>query len=218
MYQVGNFGLVLSHSFKTGITSAFLHGRNVLTITDVTGQRVESHLAHIRRLIQSKIELWRHPLLLPVILLKEHLSRASYFKGFALLQITTKVEQSLGVTKTGRLTNRSLGRVDDDDDGFQYRKLENETERIQLTTTINTTLTDVISFSGVLKWDRRFCQVLIKTCQRLEEIPLDYMTESNQKLREWLDALEGGIESNAEHAETLRARLEIQLSVVLGIF
>ena len=44
------------------------------------------------------------------------------------------------------------------------------------------------------------------------------MTESNQKLREWLDALEGGIESNAEHAETLRARLEIQLSVVLGIF
>lgn len=218
MYQVANFGLVLTHSFKTGMTSAFLHGWNVLTdINYVTGQEVKPHLTHIQKLIKSNIELWRHPLLLPVVLLKEHLSRASYFKGFTLLQITLKVEQSLGVTKTGRLTNRSTGRADGDgDDGFQYRRLENEAERIQLTTTINTTLTDVISFSGVLKWDRRLCHSLIRTCHQLEELHMDHMTESNQKLREWLDALEGGIESNAEHAETLRTKLEIQLSVVFA--
>lgn len=151
MYQIGNFGLVMSHSFKTGITSVFLHGWNVLTdIKCVTGQRTEPHLTHIRKLIRSNAILWTHPLLLPVILLKEHLSRASYFKGFTLLQITTKVEKSLGVTETGRLTNHHQPSQDkdqdDDGDGFQYRKLENETERIQLTTTINTTLTDVISF------------------------------------------------------------------------
>jgi hypothetical protein len=221
MYQIGNFGLVMSHSFKTGITSAFLHGGHVLTeLNYVTDERVGSHLSHIRKLIQSKVELWKHPLLLPTILLKEHLSRASYFKGFTLLQKTTEVEESLDVTKTGRLTNRdrpSPGQDGGGGGGSQFRKLENPVERRELTTKINTTLTDVISFFGVLKWDRRFCQFLIRTCHRLGELHhggMDHITESNQKLREWLDALEGGIESNAEHAETLRAKLDIQLSVV----
>lgn len=210
MFQLGNFGLVLSHSFKTGITLAFLHGWSVLTeINAVTGEKMDSHFTQIRKLIRSKVSLWAHPLLLPVILLKEHLNRATLFENFDLLQETTDVEQALGVTHSGRLTRPQAGGV------FNYKKLmENEEVRIALTTTLNTTFTDVISLTGVLKWDRRFCDFLSNKCDQIQEFRSQETRRSGQKLKEWIDTLDCSIASNSEHAEILRAKLELQLSIV----
>lgn len=210
MFQLGNFGLVLSHSFETGITSAFLHGWNALTdINAVSKTKMDSHFTRISKMIRSQVLLWTHPLLLPVILLKEHLNRAHLFKEYVLLQKTTGLENSLGVTHSGRLTkNQPVP-------GFKYKRLmEDEEARTQFTTTINTTLTDVISFIGVLKWDSRLHKFLYKTCDRLEEFCRKDTRHSGRKLKEWLDTLDCGIASEAEHAETLKAKLELQLSVV----
>jgi hypothetical protein len=122
---------------------------------------------------------------------------------------TTNVEQALGVTHSGRLTRvQAVG-------DFNYRKLmENEEVRIALTTTVNTTFTDVISCIGVLKWDRRFCDFLSNKCDQIQEFCNQETRRSGRKLKEWIDTLDCGIASTSEQAEILRAKLELQLSVV----
>lgn len=105
MYQLGNYGLALSHSFETGITVAFLHGWGVLTsINHVTGKKMIPHAERIQGLIKSAVSLWTHPLLLPAILLEEHLFRANEFNSNVLARNTTSIEFRLGVTQSGRLT------------------------------------------------------------------------------------------------------------------
>lgn len=211
MIQLGNCGLILSHSFESGITSAFLHGWNVLSDSNFEVKvAVEPFITNIRKLLHSHLVLWNHPLLLPVIILKEHLTRAHLFKSIVLLEETTRLQAALGVTKSGRLRRYQSGR------GFKdIRLIESEESRINLTTAINTTLADDVSLATVLKWDARLCVFLLKACDEVREFQTTYRSRhSERKIREWLNTLECGIASCLEHADSLKSQLELQLSVV----
>lgn len=211
MYQLGNYALALSHSFETGNTVAFLHGWGVLTeYNHVTGKRMVSHAKRIQDLIKSTISLWTHPLLLPVILLEEHLFRANQFKSSHLSLNTTDLEFRLGVTQSGRLTGsrNSFGLV-------ELRELMgNDEARIGITTLLSTTMTDTIAFIGNMKWDHRYYKFLHNVCSQVQELQVPRLKASGRELKASIDFLECTTASTTDHAESIKERLDLQLTVV----
>lgn len=54
MIQLGNCGLILSHSFDSGITTAFLYGCNVLSDSNFeVNVAVEPFITNIRKLLRT---------------------------------------------------------------------------------------------------------------------------------------------------------------------
>ncbi|KFY40244.1 hypothetical protein V494_03599 [Pseudogymnoascus sp. VKM F-4513 (FW-928)] len=210
-YQLGNYGLALSHSFETGITVAFLHGWGVLTGTNhVTGEKMIPHAERIQGLIKSAISLWTHPLLLPVILLEEHLFRADEFKSHVLSRNATSIEYRLGVTQSGRLTSsrNSFGLA-------ELRELVgNEEARIETTTLLSTTMTDTINLIASLKWDHRYCKFLQSVCSQIQELQVPRLACSERELNASIDTLECITASHSDHAVSIKERLDLQLSVL----
>jgi len=212
MYQLGNYGLALSHTFRTGVTLAFLHGWSLLTETNhVNGVQIIPHAERIQELIKSTVSLWTHPLLIPVILLEEHLFRANYYKEQELSRQTTSLELQLRVTHSGRLAG---GRASLSPAGLR-ELMGNDEARIGLTSLLNTTVTDAITFIGNMKWDPRYCQFLHHVCDQIQRFHLQTLTISGGELKESIDTLECVSASCLEHAESIKQRLQLQLSVVM---
>lgn len=210
MYQLGNAGLVLSHSFASGTTFAFLHGWSLLDeFNKVTGERMIPHIRRIRKLLRAAVRSWTHPLLIPVILLEEHLFRANSFRELEISRSTVNVEFSLGVTHSGRIGGGK---------SFGPRELRefmgNEKSRIYLTSLLNTTVTDAIGFTGVLKWDFRYCEFLDNVCDEIQQLRPETGKNLNRVIKEAIAQLQCFAQGNFDHAESLKARLNLQLSVV----
>jgi hypothetical protein len=211
MYQLGNCGLVLSRSFKTGITLALLHGWNVLSdVGAVTKTQVVPHADRIRILLKSSMSLWAHPLLIPVILLEDHISRADRYKGFELSLSTNLIEGKLGVTHSGRNTKTTESL-----DGLLLRNPigDSEEKRVKLTAELNTTMTNAISFLAVLQWDIRCCCFLRDVCDKIQQFDQLLIKETDE-VKDSVDYLACTVASISDHAESIKARLNIQLSVV----
>lgn len=210
LFQLGNYCLALFHSFESNTTLAFLHGWSVLTGTNhVTQERTIPHAQRIEELIRSTVSLWTHPLLLPVLMLEEHIFRASSHKA-TLAHNTTVLESQLHVTKSGRLT--------DNTNSFGSKKLKelmrNEERRVVLTTLLNSATTDTINFIATFKWDHRCCKFLHQTCNRIGKFQQEALTNPSRELAELLNFLECKASSITEHAESLELRLNLQLNVV----
>lgn len=156
MYQIANYGLCLTHSFKTYVTFGFMFGWNMFHkenwkryMSNVERpEHLDPHGPRISKLIKSTSSYWRHPLLLLVILLEDHVYNADRYKGRDLSIRTTRLERQLGVTKAGRNVN-SLG-------SFNVEELDRKT----IITKINTTVTDAVTLAGNMRWNIRYCQFL----------------------------------------------------------
>jgi hypothetical protein len=210
MFQIGNHGLVLKHTFKTGQTVAFLHGWSVLTaMNKVTGEDMPPYTYRLAASIQHMVSCWTHPLLLPLVLLEDHIHRAREFKEYKLTRRTTDLEGHLGVTRTGHLADRKEAV------GAQIRELmSNDDARLYLTTGLSSTITDTATLLGVLRWDFRCCQFIRKSCGRVRQMGPHNSKRASRLLEEAIDTLECGIESVQEHTESIKERLELQLTVV----
>ncbi|KAK0713442.1 hypothetical protein B0T26DRAFT_753549 [Lasiosphaeria miniovina] len=212
MFQLGNWGLALSHSFDTSTTSAFLHGWNVLSdYHPVTRERVVPAQERIGPLIYSAIGSCGRPTLLPIILLKEHLSRINLFMG-ELESTATAIESTFKVTKSGRLANSEGGPLE------LMKLMANEEERTKLTTLLNTTMTDTVNLTCVIKWDRRYCKFL----KELHGVIRTFDSESSSQVGESeleiiLRHLECDLESAFEYVESIAARLNLQLTVLYNL-
>jgi hypothetical protein len=216
MYQVANYGLCLTHSFKTHVTFGFMFGWNMLSDRHWKGYMkiaerpsyLELHGPRISKLIESAISDWRHPLLLPVILLEDYVYHADMYKGWDLSPRTTEMEKQLGVTVAGRNVNSSRPL----DLGALSLNMKPE-ERIGNITEINTIATDAATFAGNLEWSKRYCQFLRDISKDIQEF-----TKSTQgsepKLENTIETLATLVASILEHTEAIKARLDIQLNVV----
>lgn len=216
MYQVANYGLCLTHSFKTHVTFGFMFGWNMFSDKHWKGYMsiaerpsyLELQGPRISKLIQSAICDWRHPLLLPVILLEDYVYHADVYKGFDLSPRTTKMERSLGVTVAGRNVNSSKT----SDFGALSIKMAPE-KRLGIITEINTIATDAATFAGNLEWSKRYCQFLRYISKDIQDF-----TESTQgsepKLENTIETLATLVASILEHTEAIKARLDIQFNVV----
>jgi hypothetical protein len=217
MYQVANYGLCITHSFKTHVTLGFMFGWNM--INDENWKKcmrrdpptyLEPHGLRISNLIKSEISNWRHPLLLPVILLDDHVYNADRCKAFDLSPRTTRLERKLEVTRAGR--NSSYSKSLD----FEVLSQNMVVSRFEIITDINTTVTDVVTFNSNLKWDSRYCQFLRDISKEIRDF-----SETTQgrrpKLDNIIETLATFVATNLDHTEALKARLDIQLDVVRNL-
>jgi hypothetical protein len=214
MYQVANYGLCLTHSFKNSVTLGFMFGWNMINDSNwkkcMTRERpsyLEPHSLRISNLIKSEMSNWRHPLLLPVILLEDHVYNADRCKAFDLSPRTTRLERKLRVTKAGRNASNSTS--------FNFETLSQEIagNRFGIITDINTTITDVVTFNCNLKWDDRYCQFLRKIFEDIRNLPELKQVRVSQ-LENTVEVLASFVASISEHTEALKTRLDIQIDVV----
>lgn len=208
MYQTGNLGLSLTHAFESGTTMAFLHGSNIWTDKLDHKIHVEPHHARIEKLIRSTQSLWTHPLLLPLVLLRNHLLRAEILSS----KLSTKVEnieKALGVGRTGRLTITDIGVTD------PMKKLFGQEEkRIELMSRLTSAASNLSNVMRVLKWDKDCMQFLYQVKDQIDK----YHGRSAIILElEWSSLMQFmccHAESAGNFTVFLHSRLELQLNVV----
>ncbi|KAF2678031.1 hypothetical protein K458DRAFT_377367 [Lentithecium fluviatile CBS 122367] len=217
MYQIANYGLCLTHSFKTHVTLGFMFGWNMINdenwkrcMNTERPRHLEPHGPRISDLIQKEVPNWRHPLLLPVILLEDHVYNADRYKGFDLSPRATNLEKQLGVTKAGR----NVGSLKPLDFGARSQNMTVE-KRFEIITDINTTVTEVVTFTGNLRWDNRYCQFLRDISKDIREFKSTQGGEP--KLENTIETLATLVVSILEHAEAIKARLDIQLDVLYNL-
>jgi hypothetical protein len=208
MFQLGNLSLTLSHTFETGGTLAFLHGWNIFSNRHaVTKEEIIPHRTRIQSLIHSTISTCYHPLLMPIILLKEHIFRGDEFRR-KLSSRVTEIEQKFNVTKSARLAMKAGL-------SMNLRQLmSHEGNRTELTTLLNSTMTDTINFASVLKWDRRYCQFLQSVYNQLQSNCSQRFSGGGKELEGILRLLECDLTSTSDFTESMSSRLNLQLSVV----
>jgi hypothetical protein len=209
MYQIANYGLCLTHSFKTHVTFGFMFGWNMfgegnwkrnMPIME-RPEYLEPHGPRISKLIKSISSYWRHPLLLPVILLEDHIYNADRYKGRDLSIRTRRLERQLGVTEAGRNFNPP--------GSFNVEELDRKT----IITQINTTVTDTVTLAGNLRWNTRYCQFLQDISNDIRDL-IEPIQGREPKLDYTIETLASLVISILEHTEAIKARLDIQLNVV----
>lgn len=208
MIKIGNLGLSLTHDFKSGTTMAFVHGSNVWTDTLYGNIHVEPHHARIEKLIRSTQSLWTHPLLLPLVLLSEHLSRAEILSS-KLSQEVTSIERALGVGRNGRLALVDIGVTDQMKNIFGQ-----EEKRIELMSRLTSAAADLSGVTRVLKWDKDCIQFLHQVKAQIDQ----HRGRSAIILEsEWSSLMQFmccHAESAANFTTFLHSRLDSQLNVV----
>ena len=212
MFQLGNLGFSMTHSLDSGNTLAFMHGWSVLKQRNVvTGREMISHGERMHKLLEPSISLWRHPLLLPTLLFQEHLFRCEEFIWRDLSPQIRGIERDLGITRSGRLSGTKHAVSE------EIRELLTDDERrIQITSAVNTTLTDTITFASVLSWDERLGDFIKKADRELHHyyegagIDLGVVKE----LEAAIDLFSSEAASTLAYAAGMRSRLEMQLNVV----
>lgn len=216
MYQVANYGLCLTHSFKTHVTFGFMFGWNMFSdqhCKEYMGiakrpNYLELHGPRISKLIESAISDCRHPLLLPVMLLEDYVYHADMYKGFDLSPRTKNMEKELGVTVAGRNGNSPIP-LD-----FEALSLNVAPEkRLRTITEINTIATDAANFVANLEWSKRYCQFLRDISKDIQDFT-EPTQGSEPKLENTIEALASLVASILEHTEAIKARVDIQFNVV----
>lgn len=218
-FQIANYSLCLTHSFKTHATFSFMFSCNMLKDeswkkfmdTVERSEHLKLHGLRIIELICSATSDWRHPLLLPVILLEDYVYNVDRYKGFDLSPKTTSLERQLGVKRAGRNANSSKS--------LDFVTLSQDMtveERFEIMADINTTATDVVNFIGNVKWDNRYCQFLRDISKEIRNF-VESTKSIEPKLDNTIETLDAFVSSALEHAETVKTRLDIQLNVVSGL-
>lgn len=152
---IANYVLSLSHKFSTGWTTAFIHGERAMVLpSDGRGDKASTISEQIRALILAVPTLWTHPMLLPIIILKNYVNRAEVY-AWRLDDEVLILENSIGVTFAGRLRrNMSIAP--------QATKLPTRSDMRKLTMGTHTILTETIFFSRVVAFNRDCAAYLFK--------------------------------------------------------
>ncbi|KAK2009781.1 hypothetical protein LZ32DRAFT_608182 [Colletotrichum eremochloae] len=207
MFQLGNLGLAMSHDLETGTTVAFLHGWNMFSDRDaVTNEPIVPHAESLHGMMQSATTLWAHPLFLPTVLLREHLSKAEFFQSHLEPQVMG-IERDLGVARSGRLVNSKS-------DAYAQRMIQDDRERFRMTARLNTTATDVVNMLGVLEWDLHYFKFLGRVNGELAALHGRISPAADAELRSLVDYLECEALSIVSFVGTMKSRLDLQLNVL----
>ncbi|KAM7194451.1 hypothetical protein V8F20_007977 [Naviculisporaceae sp. PSN 640] len=227
MFQLGNHGISLSHSFQAGTTSAFVHGWNLIRSRhEVTSETITPVMDRIETLLQSSFtsnpSSLSNPLLLPAIILKDHVTQIQSFLDWKLISEVGEIEKQLRVTKSARLgvARRRDGKLNDrrkNDLEELKRLMADEQQRTDLTTDLNTTLTDTLNLLTVMKWDQRYCQFLMDVQERIRKLNKGAYAPPDDGLDAILRYLDCNLQSNIGYVETMVARLNLQLSVLYNL-
>ncbi|KAK1716670.1 uncharacterized protein BDZ83DRAFT_587293 [Colletotrichum acutatum] len=217
MFQLGNLGMAMSHHFETRTTLAFIHGWDIFSDkSEITKQPIVPHIEAIQEILKSSRRLLPHPLLLPVMILRRHLTRAEIMRR-QLSSATEKIEDAIGVTQTARLSGRT---VQDQRIVEEVKAMVlGETPRIHTTARISTTVTDVINMKGTLEWDEAYVKFLRRVNDDVKAHRREPHTtsEADLELCGFIDLLERDAQSISSYATRMQSRLDLQFNVLYNL-
>lgn len=209
MYQLGNAGLALTHVFRDGTTRAMMHGWNLCTRkSHGDGRRVTQYFDRFVGSIQSAQSTWSHPLLLPVILLDDHMARGDFLRK-EIYDAIKEISAKLGVTASGQLAMAKRNTFDE-----IRRLIGNPDSRMDLTATLNSTLTDATSCSNALRWNKRYRESLAKCFDDIESSLEEGAKDGHRELLAYFNFLDAQADELLDVVETSKTKLELQLSIV----
>ena len=184
-YQVGNYGLSLSHKFSTGLTTALLYGTGAMPggVDYIKWQACQS--AQIFDLIKSAPTLWAHPLFLPTILLHHSIRRAELLCTVDLDDKLVGVQSRLSVSRAGRLSGN--GPVED----VMGQKPIGQTRLNlhQLIADMSTNMADIIYFTRLSEWQRDCVEFLNRTLDEVSGFLSSSTIQATRDIRESIDYL-----------------------------
>jgi len=210
MYQIGNCGLAFKYNFSTQTTVGFLHGWDMASPTDQipVGDTFYLYTSAVRDHITPARSLMSHPMILPVVLLAEHVKRAEKYKD-TLARHIAFLEQELGVTRVGQSSWRTTKQF-----AAIQRLISNRRDRMNLTAELNSCVTDATNFGTVLEWIVRHAQFLEKHKDTIQGLRPHPDVREHRTMEEYLACVTDDAISLKLYVEALKARFELQLSVV----
>ncbi|KAI3551909.1 hypothetical protein CSPX01_00585 [Colletotrichum filicis] len=217
MFQLGNLGMAMSHHFETRTTLAFIHGWDIFSNKlKFTKKPIAPHIEAIQEILKSSRRLLSHPLLLPTLFLRRHLTRAEDMRR-QLSSMTAEIEKAIGVTQTARLSGRT---VQDQRIVEEVKAMVlGEKPRIHTTARISTTATDVINMKGTLEWDEEYVKFLRRVNDDVKAHPREAHTppEADLQLCGFINLLERDAQSISSYATRMQSRLELQFNVLYNL-
>jgi hypothetical protein len=213
-YQIGNYGLSISHDFTTRITTGLLHGTGVmLNRKDFPAWR-NSPSVEIFDLIKAVPHLWTQPMLLPTILLQHHIYRTEKFCVIQLGDRANKLQDLLGMSRAGRL-NRLRGPYEDPAGGRPIN--DAKVSLHNLTGEMKTCIDEVIWFCAVSDWECDCVDFLSHTLDEMQDLVgscASSVPSEVREIRECIEYLASAAKSLKGHINSGRERLQADFTVV----
>ncbi|KAH7109098.1 hypothetical protein B0J11DRAFT_620492 [Dendryphion nanum] len=221
--EIANYGLSLTHDLDTHITTALLYGTNIL-IRPESRNGPPDPATHLHRkltahtesrfivppfldLIRNAVHAWSHPLLLPYLLLENHMHRIRAFTTYGkMIDETIRIERELGVTKVGQDLH-SISEV-------KGKDLRAKAE--ELTILINTHSTRIIFTSRSPLWNQKCSEFMLKLLDQLEPY-IVHQRPAHHELKELLEYNLVFAEAAVDDVVSIQQRMSLQLNVLYNI-
>jgi hypothetical protein len=215
-FQVGNYGLSVSHDFTTRITAGLLHGTGVMNKRDDFHIWPNCPSIEIFELIKAVPHLWTHPMLLPTILLQHHIYRAEQFCTTELNDRANHIQWQLGMSRAGRL-NRIRGPFMDPAGGRPIQ--DTKVNLHNLTGEINTFITELIWFCKVSGWECECARFLSCTLGEVTDLTSnsncsDIVLSETREVRECIEYMTSAATGLNGHNNGLKESLQSDFNVV----
>jgi hypothetical protein len=211
MFQVANLGVAIHHNFNAKTTVGFVHGWHVFNNINVVSEtKLTPHSETLLKMILSTRSCLGHPLLLPIVLLNDHLSRELKLQ-LALSEATTGIEKNLGMTKSSRLAMSKSTM-----DPVTKKMIASPDARVTLIELLNTTSTDLVLLNKVMKWDLQFIAYLHRVNRKVSR-HLPHNPPVEEEICSLIDYLEGSIMSAMTFTDTMLSRLELQTTALYNL-
>ncbi|KAL9114442.1 MAG: hypothetical protein Q9227_001523 [Pyrenula ochraceoflavens] len=212
--EIGNYGLSLTHEVATGTTTALLYGKGVLIRPEADD--FWPHIPSLLELLQQSTQLWSHPLLLPCLLLGDHMRRAKWFaeRGTVMTE-TVQIEQELGVVKVGRKADIIPGTLStyQEQSAQPYGGDFSRSRALSLTVRINTNSTRILFTARSPEWNKACSKFTLQVLDELK-LCLPEQQDSHVALEELLKFNVVIAEAAAHHVAGLQERMALQLNVL----
>jgi hypothetical protein len=196
----------MSYNLSTSFTTALLFGNIVKSIA--YPPRNTNQFDDIQALLQTAAALSAHPMVLPSVLLNNHLAHAEDFFYNNLEPRIMQTEDDLGVVRAGRLSWKR------DQSLIIEKPIHTSRLNIRsLTCRLNTDLVEVLFATGVVKWDCVAIEFLAKTTEEVARL-LPSQTNETREIMESIEYMSTAAELLANTSNIGKERIQAHLSVV----
>lgn len=225
--EIGNYGLSMSYDVRTRMTTALLYAHGT-HIKDYNRYEPDIKQPGLLTLLRDAFSAWDNPLVLPCMLLSDHLRRTVLFctSGRAM-QETWAIEEELGVTYVGRKVPHTPSRSSPAQfaatqikqargKGFAVVAI-GRAKAEELTVRINTHSTRIIFTARSPQWNRDCSSFILDLLKKYSSAPWVPDAVAHHELQELLEHNIIMAESMMQHVASLKERIALQLNTLYTV-